>query len=103
MGYRLALENCRDDKGSSAENVESDRRPKETPDQRLGEDPQEEEEQRKLQLRNLEEVEDLEGIQPTDKAGDVVEGHRPNVPSKSVWNYTSVDDYNGRYARDQCR
>ena len=100
MGNRFALEDCHDDKGSSAEDVESDCRPKQTPDQRLREDAQEEEEQRELQLRNLEKVEDLEGIQPADEVGDVVEGDGPNVPSKSIRNYSSVDNYNGRYAGD---
>lgn len=87
---------------NAVETVECNSSPEESPDHRLWKDPEKEEKKRELQKRNLDEVQDFQGVKIPDEVGNLFEADCPNVSSKTVWNDGSIDDNDRWYTGYQC-
>ena len=99
---RSALKDCDNHKGETVENCEDNGAFEHVPDDRLGKDPEEEEKEGELQQRHLEEVEDLQNVQPTYKSRYFVEWNCPNISSQSIHQRATVNEDHTRHASQQC-
>lgn len=96
------MKNGRKRESNTVETVERNGCPKQTPDCRFWKYPKEEEKERELQKRNLNEVKDFQSIKISDEIGDLLEADCPYVSSETVWNDGPVDDDDRWYTGYQC-
>ena len=85
---RDALERGGERECEAVQRVEDDGPPQDPPDRQRREDTEEEVQQRHLEQRHLDEVQQLQDVEVHAEPGDVVERHRPDIVAQAVGRYT---------------
>jgi hypothetical protein len=97
-----ALEYCHKGEDETKQRVDYYGGPDEAANLGPWKDAKVEEEEGKLQKRDLSEVKNLYGVEDMDEGRDLIEGNRPNILSESVGCKAVNCQHGAGYTRDEC-